>query len=245
LIYINTIIFFLIALIYSAAGFGGGSLYLAVLSESGWPPEKLVFIALSCNFLVTLIGAIRFHLNHVIPYKRLWAVLVLSVPFSYWASTWKVTDQYFFITLASALMLAAIAMIAQSLIKKNEGETKNAIWIYAIVPFMGLLAGMTGIGGGIYLSPLLHLSNWGKPREIAAVACVFILINSLAGLIARWSQFSESPFSAELALLPAAVVVGGYIGSKLSAKILSQQWIRWITIVILIFAAIRIFIRFL
>jgi hypothetical protein len=245
LIYINTIIFFLIALIYSAAGFGGGSLYLAVLSESGWPPEKLVFIALSCNFLVTLIGAIRFHSNKVIPYKRLWPVLVLSVPFSYWASTWKVTDQYFFLTLASALVLAAVAMIGQSLIKKNEEETKHPIWIYGAVPFMGLLAGMTGIGGGIYLSPLLHLSKWGKPREIAAVACVFILINSLAGLVARWSQFSESSFSSDLVMLPIAVVVGGFVGSKLSAKILSQQWIRWITIVILIFAAIRIFIRFL
>ncbi len=245
MIYINTIIFFLIALIYSAAGFGGGSLYLAVLSESGWPPEKLVFIALSCNFLVTLIGTVRFHSNNVIPYKRLWPVLLLSVPFSYWASTWKVTDQYFFLTLASALVLAAVAMIGQSLLKKNEQEIKNPIWIYAAVPFMGLLAGMTGIGGGIYLSPLLHLSKWGKPREIAAVACVFILINSLAGLVARWSQVSQSPFTAEHTLLPIAVVVGGFVGSKLSAKILSQQWIRWITIVILIFAAIRIFIRFL
>ncbi len=245
MIYINTIIFFLIALIYSAAGFGGGSLYLAVLSESGWPPEKLVFIALSCNFLVTLVGAIRFYLNKVIPYKRLGAVLLLSVPFSYWSSTWKVTDQYFFITLASALMLAAIAMIVQASMKKNDEEIKNPIWIYAFVPFMGLLAGMTGIGGGIYLSPLLHLSKWGKPREIATVACVFILINSLAGLIARWTHFSESPYSAEITFLPFAVVIGGYIGSKLSAKILSQQWIRWITIVILIFASIRIFIRFL
>ena len=142
-------------------------------------------------------------------------------------------------------MLAAIAMIVQASMKKNDEEIKNPIWIYAIVPFMGLLAGMTGIGGGIYLSPLLNLSKWGKPREIAAVACVFILINSLAGLIARWTHFSESPNSAEITFLPFAVVIGGYIGSKLSAKILSQQWIRWITIVILIFASIRIFIRFL
>ena len=119
------------------------------------------------------------------------------------------------------------------------------MWVYAALPIIGIMSGITGIGGGIYLAPLLHLSRWSDARRIAALTSVFIMINSLAGLAARKEQLEEMIFEPSYFLLPLAAVVGGAIGSRLSASILEPNMIRKITAGILTFAAIKIYLSHL
>lgn len=235
--YINVILFFIIALIYSAAGFGGGSLYLAILSESGYSPQSLSTIALICNLIVTSIGLTQFAINKEVPWRRAAPFIFMSIPFSFWAGQWKLERDMFFLILASALFLAAVAMYFGH--KKVEVKsTSNKTWL--ISPFIGILSGITGIGGGIYLAPILYLVNWDKPRQIAATACLFIFTNSISGLIARLFKYNQLQVPIETWWLASAVVIGGFIGSKWNNKIAKQQYIRFATIIVLLIASIKI-----
>jgi uncharacterized membrane protein YfcA len=241
LIYINSLLFFIIALVYSSAGFGGGSLYLAILSETGWSTAMIATTGLVCNLLVTLVSSVRFQILGLIEWKKTALFLLLSFPFAYIAGAFSITDRFFFLTLATCLLIAAILMVVD--FKKNISI--NERWVYAALPVIGIMSGITGIGGGIYLAPLLHLSRWSDARRIAALTSVFIMINSLAGLAARKEQLEEMIFEPSYFLLPLAAVVGGAIGSRLSASILEPNMIRKITAGILAFAAIKIYLSHL
>lgn len=244
--YINVVIFFFIALIYSSAGFGGGSLYLAVLSQSGFAPAVLRWTALLCNAVVTGTGVWNYHKNSWAEWRRILPLLVFSLPMTVLGASFELQDRVYFILLACALLLAAIAMVVQAFGQKpNEySAEKNPWWIYPIASAVGLLAGMTGIGGGIYLAPILHIVKWDEPKKIAAASSAFILVNSIAGLCTQAFR-GEAFLNLDLVLLIGAVLVGGAIGSRLSIAWLSQKSIRWITIGLLIFAAVRILSKYL
>ena len=238
MIYINSLLFFIIALVYSSAGFGGGSLYLAILSESGWSPVMIAITGLLCNLLVTAVSSIRFQLKGLIDWKKTTLFLLLSVPFAYLSGGYTVTDSVFFLTLATCLLLAALLMLIDF---KKEIKMKEK-WVYFSLPIIGIMSGLTGIGGGIYLAPLLHLSHWSDARRIAALTSVFIFINSIAGLVARGEQMKSVILEPTYLLLPMAAVLGGIIGSRFSTSILAPIMIRRITAGILIFASIKIYL---
>jgi uncharacterized membrane protein YfcA len=238
LIYINSLLFFIIALVYSSAGFGGGSLYLAILSESGWTPAMIAITGLLCNLLVTAVSTIRFQLKGLIDWKKTTMFLLLSVPFAYFSGTYSIADRIFFVSLATCLLIAAVLMLIDF---KKEIKLSER-WVYLSLPIIGIMSGITGIGGGIYLAPLLHLSQWSDARRIAALTSVFIFINSIAGLLARGDQMKFVILEPIYLLLPIAAVVGGVIGSRLSTSILAPIMIRRITAGILIFAAVKIYL---
>lgn len=241
MIYINSLLFFIIALVYSSAGFGGGSLYLAILSESGWSSALIATTGLICNFLVTLVSSIRFQTLGLVNWKKTFLFLVLSVPFAYIAGAFAISDQFFFLALASCLLVAAILMV----IDYNKKIAINEKWVYFALPIIGVMSGITGIGGGIYLAPLLHLSRWSDARRVAGLTSVFIMINSLAGLAARKQELEEMIFEPVYFLLPLAAIIGGALGSRLSTSILEPSMIRRITAGILTFAAIKIYLSHL
>lgn len=114
-----------------------------------------------------------------------------------------------------------------------------------MAPFIGVLSGVTGIGGGIYLAPILYLFDWSKPRNIAATASFFILVNSVSGLLARQIKFDNFEIPIDSYGLGLAVIVGGVIGSRWSATIQQQKYIRYATIVVLIIASLKIMINHL
>ncbi len=242
---INAIFFFLIALIYSSAGFGGGSMYLAILGQVSDSVPFVRFTGLSCNAIVTTTGAINFQLKKWISWKPLLLLLLCSVPFCIWTSSWRVTSKTYFITLGFCLLLSGIFMLLR---KSNVSEElkpeKSSWWIYPASMLIGFLSGLTGIGGGVYLSPLLHLSQWGSAKHIAAASSVFILVNSLAGLFVQYF-FHGDRLELDAVWLLLAVFAGGFIGSKLSSSILSQRAVRIITIILIIFASLRILYRYL
>jgi uncharacterized membrane protein YfcA len=105
------------------------------------------------------------------------------------------------------------------------------------------MSGLSGIGGGIYLAPLLYLTHWAKPKEIAAICALFIFVNSVGGLIVRGDLLASAILDENIYFFPIAVLVGGFIGSKITTNLLSQLMVKNITMGIMIFAAVRLFIK--
>lgn len=230
-------IFFLIALIYSAAGFGGGSSYLAVLTLFPLEFTEVRMIALLCNIVVVSGSVYVFYQNDFLRIRKILPLVLLSVPFAYFGGSLKINQSIFFIILGLTLFIAAILM----LIKKQDKTVKLPPYINGIIGGgIGFLSGLVGIGGGIFLSPLLYLSRWNIPKVIAATTASFILVNSVAGLI---GQVHTNGFSVDfqvIVLLLITVLIGGQIGSRLTASWINPQIVRRITAFLILFVSLRI-----
>lgn len=230
-------IFFLIALIYSAAGFGGGSSYLAVLTLFPLEFTEVRMVALLCNIMVVSGSVYVFYQNDFLRIRKILPLVLLSVPFAYFGGSLKINQSIFFIILGLTLFIAAILM----LIKKQDKTVKFPPYINGIIGGgIGFLSGLVGIGGGIFLSPLLYLSRWNIPKVIAATTASFILVNSVAGLI---GQVHTNGFSVDfqvVVLLLITVLIGGQIGSRLTASWINPQIVRRITAFLILFVSLRI-----
>ncbi|MFZ4786093.1 MAG: TSUP family transporter, partial [Flavobacteriales bacterium] len=202
LTYINVIIFFIIALIYSSAGFGGGSLYLAVLSGYDLPVLTTITMGLSCNAIVTLTSSINYVRSGELIWKKAWPLLAGGLPFAIWSSTIKLEGLGYAKVLSICLILAAVAMVFRKTESAIAGIHKN--WLFMLTPMIGFVSGLSGIGGGIYLAPFLYLTNYAKPKEIAAMCALFILVNSIAGLLIRQSDVLDVFSQEKMWLLPIA-----------------------------------------
>jgi len=236
----TALLFFLVALIYSSAGFGGGSSYLSILSQFPYSSAFIRFTGLSCNTLVTTAGTFNFYKKGWIAWKPLLALLACSIPFCLWSSSWRLETNSYFITLGSCLLVAGLAMLFQHQSRAEENKViRNPWWLYFVCAAIGLLSGYTGIGGGVYLSPLLHLIRWGTAKHIAATCSAFILLNSIAGLLVQFINNTIEWHTDQLWLL-IAVFLGGLIGSRMSSSIFSQKTVLYITSGVIIFAATRI-----
>ena len=244
MIWIYAFLFFLVALIYSAAGFGGGSMYLAILSQTAMGAEAVRMTALSCNALVTANGTWQFHRANWIVWRGVLALLVCSVPPCIYVASLRFEESVYFLSLAIALLLAACVMMIRY--ERTEVLTVRPLvwWMYPLAFVIGGVSGLTGIGGGIYLAPFLYLTKWGSPKQIAGASAVFILINSIAGLTAQITTHGWQP-GVEIWPLLGAVLIGGIIGSQWSSARFSHRIVRYITIVIIITAAVRILIKHL
>jgi uncharacterized membrane protein YfcA len=244
LIYIYAFLFFLVALIYSAAGFGGGSMYLVILAQSALSVEVLRMAALSCNAIVTANGTWQFHKANWIVWRGVLALLLCSVPPCLYTSSLRLSEKTYFISLAIALLIASLAMIMRQ--SKAEQLTVSPLrwWMYPLSFVIGGVSGITGIGGGIYLAPFLYLSRWGSPKQIAGASSVFILVNSIAGLVMQtWVNGWLLDWS--FVSLFVAVFAGGLIGSQWSSARFTHRIVRWITVVVIIFAAVRMLLKYL
>ncbi|HEY8403333.1 MAG TPA: sulfite exporter TauE/SafE family protein [Flavobacteriales bacterium] len=242
---IYCIFFFLVALIYSSAGFGGGSSYLALLSQLPYGQSFIRLTGLSCNTIVTAVGTYNFYRKGWVMMRPLLGLLMASVPFCIWSASWRLESHVYFITLGSCLLVAGILMMLQSAPSESANKPiKNPWWLYILCAAIGLLSGFTGIGGGVYLSPLLHFIRWGSAKHIAATCSAFILVNSIAGLVGQIAADNVQWNIQQLWLL-LSVFAGGMIGSRLSSSILSQRTVRQLTACVIVFAAVRILIKYL
>ena len=221
--------FFAIAFLYSSVGFGGGSSYLAILSLYSFEYRLLRTIALVCNLIVVSGGTYLFAKQGYIKWKKTLPLVLVSVPLAFLGARIPFKENVFFILLGATLVIAGIIMLLEDYLRKvsvkkvsNESEDMPIV-NGAIGGGIGLLAGSVGIGGGIFLSPLLHIMHWDKAKTIAGTASFFILINSASGLAGQFSQGNLS-FDFEMILyLGLSVLVGGQLGSRLSVFKLSQK----------------------
>lgn len=241
--YILAIAFFGIALVYASVGFGGGSSYLALLAQPFFLllPDVIRPTALLCNIVVVTGGTIVFYREGKIDWKEVWPFLVASVPFALVGGMWKLEQNVFFIILAISLLVAAV------LLWINPQRNEKTVPMLSGVPSkmvlsggIGLLSGLVSIGGGIFLSPILHLMNWSEAKRISALASLFILVNSIGGLAGQWLRGGLKLEWSFLLPLLIAVLAGGQIGSRLGAVKFNPIYIKRITAVLIFVAAVHI-----
>lgn len=244
---ILAIIFALVALVYASIGFGGGSTYIAILALTDLSFAAMPIIALMCNIIVVTGGTIRFGLQRLIPWRRIWPILILSVPAAWLGGITPITQGNFMLLLGVMLIASAAMLSLRSLMGKDDKIAphygNNTLLCAFLAALIGYISGLVGIGGGIFLAPLLLLLRWASPREIAATASLFILFNSIAAITGQIGKYNGSIFGEIITPnLPLfiAVFIGGQMGSLLAVKVLPETIIRMLTIILTLYVGVRI-----
>ena len=243
---ILTIFFFITAIFYSSIGFGGGSTYLALMLIWDVPFYIFPIVALICNIIVVSGNSINFLRTKNINIKLLIPYLIGSVPFAFLGASISIDKNLFEILLFFILFIAGIFLLLESKYLNNDEiiirKVSKVISIF-IGSIIGFISGLVGIGGGIFLSPILFLLKAGYPKHITSSASLFILINSIFGVAGQLTKdivinefFNYWP-------LFVAVLIGGQIGSFLNIKFLSNRVLALLTSLLVIVVAIRMGIR--
>jgi len=236
---IITVSFFVIAIIYSSVGFGGGSSYLALLAVMGVHLEVFRPAALLCNIIVVTGGTYIFWKSGALDLRKSWPFLSASIPLAFVGGHWKIENATsFFAVLGVCLIIASVLLWFQPAARKESGF-QNPVINATLGGAIGFLSGFVGIGGGIFLSPVLHLFHWDEPRKISALASLFILVNSISGLAGQITRAQEIEW-AFIAPLLLAVFAGGQIGSRLGARWFDPLYVKRITSTVIFIAAVKI-----
>lgn len=235
--------FFLIATLYSSVGFGGGSSYLALLALVFVSFFSIRSIALVCNLVVVSGSSYLYWKNGHLDFKRFLPFIVTSIPLAFIGARFRLQENTFFIILGASLVISALALIYQTWkLKKSEETNPNypPYLTYLLGAGIGLLSGLVGIGGGIFLAPILNHMKWDKSIKIAALASFFILVNSVSGIGGLLTKGTfELPWIEAIGLI-AAVFVGGQLGIRLSLSKLTGNGIKLLTAVLVLLVGIRV-----
>ncbi|WP_379921647.1 sulfite exporter TauE/SafE family protein [Erythrobacter sp. R86502] len=235
--------FLVTALLYASVGFGGGSTYAALLALSGLDYRLLPLVALACNIVVVAGSSIRFARAGLTPWRRAAVIIAVGAPASFVGGLTPIREASFLMLLGGSLVLTALTMLIPVREGGGGAPTRFARWMPLAAAPLGYIAGLVGIGGGIFLAPLLHLARWHEPRGIAATASLFILVNSLFGLAGQMLKNGPDllgpAIGAALPLL-VAVVIGGQVGSLMAARLLPPKWIRWLTALLVGVVGVRL-----
>lgn len=240
------ILFFIVALIYSTAGFGGGSSYLAILALSSMDHITIRPIALLCNITVVTFSSLFFIKHNLIPFRKVLPLVLLSIPFAFLGGRFMIDERLYFLILSICLLVVASILFYRSLkLKPTKAINLSTASNAGIGGIIGFISGLIGIGGGIFLAPVLHLIHWAKPKTIAATAALFILFNSIAGLL---GQLSRNTYNLDWRLvlpLLLSVFIGGQIGSRLTVYRLDSSKIRLVTAFLIALVALRLLYKYL
>jgi uncharacterized membrane protein YfcA len=245
---ILSIFFFITAIFYSSVGFGGGSTYLALMLIWDIPYYIFPILALICNIIVVSGNSINYVRSGNLNLKLLTPYLIGSIPFAFFGASISITKELFEILLFVILIIAGIFLLIESnsfnddQIKINSIPKIISLLIGSII---GFISGIIGIGGGIFLSPILFLMKAGYPKQIATTASLFILINSIFGVAGQLTK--DVVFDEFLNFWPLfiTVLIGGQIGNFLNIKFLSGKTLAIITSLLVMFVAIRMGLRLL
>jgi len=245
---ILSILFFITAILYSSVGFGGGSTYLALLLIWEIPYYIFPLIALCCNIIVVLGSSINYIKAGNLKLSLLLPYLIGSVPLAFIGGSLQIDKIFFEVLLFVVLTFAGFLLLFKFRSYDDKEETYKKINIsfsVLIGGLLGFISGVVGIGGGIFLSPILFLIKAGKPKHIATTASLFILINSISGVAGQFTKgfvFNEIYSYWFLFLI---VLVGGQIGNYLNLKIFPARILAFVTASLVIFVAIRMGLKLL
>jgi uncharacterized protein len=234
-------LFALVAFIYASVGFGGGSTYTALLGLWGVDYRLIPAISLLCNIIVVTGGSIRFIRAGLVKWPQVVPLLIVSAPLAFIGGMMPLKQWLFLMILGGALLLSATALIVQP--DKMAPRKFSRPLLLLMSGAVGFLAGLSGIGGGIFMAPVLHLIRWDNARRIAAFASIYILINSITGLtgqIIKAGPQSLAGPAAEFWPLLIAVFVGGQLGSMFGMTFLTPRLLRTLTALLVGYAAIRL-----
>ena len=244
--FILSILFFVTAILYSSVGFGGGSTYLALLLIWDIPYYIFPVLALVCNVIVVSGNSFNYIRTGNFNSKLLLVYLVGSIPFAFLGGSIAVEKKFFEIILFIVLSLAGFFLLisnrnySEKIIKINNINPLFSIMIGSVI---GFTSGIVGIGGGIFLSPILFLLKAAHPKQIVTTASLFILLNSISGILGQLTKENVINELFNYYPLFLAVLIGGQIGNFLNLKFLSNRLLAILTSLLVIFVAIRIGIR--
>ncbi len=239
---ILSILFFVTAILYSSVGFGGGSTYLALLLIWGIPYQIFPIIALSCNIIVVSGNSFNYIRARNLNLKLLLPYLIGSIPLAFIGGSLPVEKKFFEILLLIVLSVAGLLLLFKFKSYDDEEENYRKIPITISIfigGILGFVSGVVGIGGGIFLSPILFLIRAAKPNHIITTASLFILINSLSGIIGQLTKSSVLSEIQNYWFLLLAVLIGGQIGNFLNLKIFPTRILALVTAGLVLFVAIR------
>lgn len=230
---------FLVAVLYSSVGHGGASGYLAVMAFLAVAPEVTRPTGLVLNLFVASIGTVQFYRAGHFSWRIFLPFAAASIPMALVGGMITLPTNAYKIVLGVVLILAAVRL---SIKLKNDDEVKDPPIIACLLfgAIIGLLSGMVGVGGGIFLTPILLLMRWAETRVAAGVSVLFILVNSVAGLVGQYSKGGLNGLPAEVWLWIAAAVIGGFIGSTLGSKKFDSITLRRVLALVLLFAGVKL-----
>ena len=219
---------------YAAVGHGGASAYIAAMALAGIAPAEMRPIALLLNILVSSLGAWKFYRAGYFRWRLFWPFAVVSIPMAYLGGAITLPGQAYKILVGIVLLYAAWQLWRSGRSGDEMREVRELPlgWAMLIGAAMGLLAGLTGVGGGIFLSPLLLMLGWAGTKQTSAVAAPFILVNSLAGLAAIVVAKNAALPSYVWVLAP-AVIVGGWLGAEYGSRRFANPVVRRVLAVVL------------
>jgi hypothetical protein len=243
---ILSILFFITAILYSSVGFGGGSTYLALLLIWDMPYFIFPVIALSCNIIVVSGNCFNYIRVGNLNLKLLIPYLVGSVPLAFIGGSLPIEKRLFEILLFLVLVVAGALLLLNFRSYDDEKESYRKIPIIISILIggvLGFISGVVGIGGGIFLSPILFLIRAGIPKHIVVTASLFILINSLSGIIGQLTKNAVLNEIPNYWFLLLAVLIGGQLGNFLNLKIFHTRMLALVTAGLVLFVAARMGIK--
>ena len=236
------ILFLATAILYSSVGFGGGSTYLALLLIWGVPYFIFPVIALSCNIIVVSGNCFNYIRTGNLNLKLLLPYLIGSIPLAFVGGSLPIEKRLFEILLFLVLMAAGALLLLnfKSYDDKEENYIKIPIPVSILIGgVLGFISGVVGIGGGIFLSPILFLIRAGRPKHIVTTASLFILINSVSGIVGQLTKNAVLTEIPNYWYLLVAVLIGGQLGNFLNLKIFPTRILALVTAILVIFVALR------
>jgi hypothetical protein len=226
------------ALLYSSVGHAGASGYLAAMALFGIAPSVMRPTALALNILVAAIATLKFYRAGCFAWPVFWPFAVTSIPFAFLGGGLSLPSSVYKIVVGLVLLYAAYRLfrIAPTALSPDLRPLPARVALGAGAA-IGLLSGLTGVGGGIFLSPLLLFMGWAETRQTSGVSAAFILVNSIAGLLGQWSGLASLPDS--LPLWATAAFIGGWIGAEYGSRRLGRVAIRRLLAVVLVLAGLK------
>ena len=243
---ILSILFFVTATLYSSVGFGGGSTYLALLLIWSLPYSIIPIIALSCNIIVVSGNCFNYIRSGNLNLRLLVPYLTGSIPLAFIGGSLSINENFFEILLFIVLIIAGFLLLInfKSYDDKEDNYKKIPYFISIIIGgILGFISGVVGIGGGIFLSPILFLLKVARPKHIVTATSLFILINSIFGIIGQLTKNSVLNEVQDYFYLLIAVLIGGQLGNYLNLKIFTSRLLALITAVLVLFVALRLALR--
>ena len=240
---ILSILFFVTAALYSSVGLGGGSTYLALLLIWGLPYTIFPIVALSCNIIVVSGNCFNYIRAGNLNFKLLAPYLIGSIPLAFIGGSLPIEKNIFEILLFIVLIIAGCLLLLNFKSYEDKEESyKNIPYLVSIIigGILGFISGIVGIGGGIFLSPILFLLRVAKPKHIVTAASLFILINSIFGIIGHLTKNSVLNEVQDYFFLLIAVLIGGQLGNYLNLKIFTSRLLALVTAILVLFVALRL-----
>ncbi len=228
---------FVVAVLYSSVGHGGASGYLAVMALMAVAPDVTRPTALTLNLFVASIATVQYYREGHFSWRIFLPFAIASIPMAYLGGTIQLPTNVYEIVLGVVLILAAIRLAIR--LKSDDDAHEPPIWLSVIIgAVLGLLSGLVGVGGGIFLTPVLLLMHWAGARTAAGISALFIFVNSAAGLIGAWPKMPQLPSDVWFWIV--AAIVGGIIGSTLGAKRFDSITLRRVLAAMLLFAGVKL-----